>query len=163
MINFGTLCYLESKGRLLLGKKKYGRAKGKLNGFGGHFEKKDASFKSSLIREFKEETSIDILNPKLCGILVFKEKLTSGVVFIYKSKSFIGEPTESQEMTVSWHRKSSINTSLMWMNDQVWFSLFQNNLPFIAVFSGEKIGDLSSEITIKVVNRINEKDYQKYI
>ena len=59
---------------------------------GGHVEKGE-SFTESAVREVKEETGLDIKNPKLCGTVHWCHKDTDEryIVLLYKSNEFSGE------------------------------------------------------------------------
>ncbi len=54
-----------------------------------------------IIREFKEETGLTLLNPRLQGISYWKHK-EEGIVFIFTANEFSGNLTESTEGTLHW-------------------------------------------------------------
>ena len=54
-----------------------------------------------VIREFKEETGLDLKNPKLKGISYWKDS-TEGVIFIYVAEDFEGNLQESEEGKLEW-------------------------------------------------------------
>lgn len=152
--NLVSLCYLidEDNQNILLGKKKYGGAMGKYNGFGGKVEYSDTSIKAAVIREFKEETNVNIEDPQLNCILKInkldptshnKESIT--FIYIYLAHKWTGEPKESYEMSVEWIDINKIHYDQMWENDKYW-------LPFA-------IGNRKCEIDIasffdKPINRM---------
>lgn len=69
---------------------------------GGHIEKRE-SFVQSVVREVKEETGLDIKNPKICGIKQFElEKNIRFIVVFYKTNEFSGELKSSREGEVFW-------------------------------------------------------------
>lgn len=75
---------------------------------GGHVEKGE-SFIDSVIREMKEETGLDIKNPKLCGIKQFPpEDAERYVVILYKTDEFEGEISSSDEGKVEWVKKEDL-------------------------------------------------------
>jgi len=162
MTKYATLGYLKRDNKYLLGKKKYGGAKGKLNGFGGKVDDTDDSFKSALIREFKEETNLDIKNPRLRGTLVFPNENELHVIYVYNIEEYDGIPEESEEMTVGWYAVDDINLKEMWPNDQVWFNLLNLPFDFVVVFSGSNIDDYNTDIKIRLIKNINENTYKKY-
>ena len=68
-----TLCYIENNGRVLMlhrVKKKEDINKGKWIGIGGKLETGETPLKC-IIREAKEETGLQLLNPVLRGIVYF--------------------------------------------------------------------------------------------
>ncbi len=127
--NLATLCYLIDEDRILLGKKKYGGAKDKINGFGGKVEYTDKSIADAVIREFKEETNIDISSPILTSVLFFNSLDTKTQekknvnIYVYIANSYKGIPEESEEMTVEWIDLKSIPFDQMWENDRLWFNI----------------------------------------
>ncbi len=80
---------------------------------GGHVEK-DEPFVESTIREIKEETGLDIVNPILCGICQWNP-LNGGryIVFLYKCNTFSGQLKSSKEGEVFWiEEKDLLNYKL---------------------------------------------------
>lgn len=75
---------------------------------GGHVEKGE-SFTRSIIREVKEETNLDIINPILCGIKQFQtEEDARYVVLFYKCNNYQGELKSSEEGEVFWIDKQGL-------------------------------------------------------
>ncbi len=77
---------------------------------GGHIEPKE-SFVASVIREVKEETGLDISNVRLCGVQQFTQAdgtYNRYIVFFFKSNTFSGELTASEEGDVFWIRRADI-------------------------------------------------------
>lgn len=76
---------------------------------GGHVNKGE-SLHDAVIREVKEETGLDIHNPKLCGIEEFKnEKEDRYLIFFYTCNEFSGEIKSSNEGEPFWLKKSKID------------------------------------------------------
>lgn len=76
---------------------------------GGHVEKGEY-ITPSVIREVKEETGLDIEEPKLCGIKEF-HKMKDGkryIVFLYSSDKFSGELKSSNEGEIFWYPLSDL-------------------------------------------------------
>ncbi|AVM25484.1 8-oxo-dGTP diphosphatase [Bacillus pumilus] len=75
---------------------------------GGKMESGE-SVKDSVVREFREETGIYILNPQLKGVFTFTIKEGDQIVqewmmFTFMSDSFTGKNvTESEEGILKWH------------------------------------------------------------
>lgn len=77
---------------------------------GGHVEPKE-SFVSSVIREVKEETGLNIENPVLCGIKQFQTKSGARyIVLFYKTNKFSGELVSSDEGRVFWIKRSELES-----------------------------------------------------
>lgn len=69
---------------------------------GGHVELNEP-FYTSVIREVKEETGLDIEKPQLCGVKQFPtEDGARYVVLLYKTNQFSGELKSSSEGEVFW-------------------------------------------------------------
>ncbi len=70
---------------------------------GGHVEPEESCV-ASAIREVKEETGLDISNVKLCGVKQFTQQngLYRYIVLFFKSCTFSGELTSSDEGKVFW-------------------------------------------------------------
>ena len=76
---------------------------------GGHLEEKE-TLEESVVREMKEETGLEIKNPKLCAIKEWD--WGNGVRYLgllYKTNDFKGELKSSNEGEVFWINKKDIN------------------------------------------------------
>lgn len=74
---------------------------------GGHIEKNE-SIIDAVIREMKEETGLDIQNPRLCGIKQFPIENGRYIVFLFHTDEFLGEVTSSEEGEMIWVKKSDL-------------------------------------------------------
>lgn len=74
---------------------------------GGHVDKEE-SFVEAIIREIKEETNLDIYNPKLVGIKQFQEKGYRYITFLFKTNEFEGNLKSSDEGEVMWVKRSNL-------------------------------------------------------
>ncbi|MDO8570117.1 MAG: NUDIX domain-containing protein [Candidatus Daviesbacteria bacterium] len=164
-MKIATLCYLidSKKKRVLLGKKKYGGAKGKLNGFGGKVETKDITILECIKREFLEETGISLNNPKLSNVVFFnwegeKENL---VVYVYKCTNWSGDPKESEEMTADWYKLDSIPIGKMWASDSIWFPLAIKYSELIINLYFQPNKDQPKEVSIKFNEKLYENIHEK--
>lgn len=108
---FTVLCLIEDGDRLLL----QDRVKADWKGYtlpGGHVENGE-SFVDAVIREMKEETGLDIYEPKLVGVKQFPIEGGRYIVMLYKATKFSGEVVSSAEGRMEWveySRLSEINT-----------------------------------------------------
>ncbi len=75
---------------------------------GGHIEPGE-SFVDAVIREMKEETGLDIFNPKLCGIKQFPTPEGRYVVLLYKTDEFSGELVSSEEGQMEWIYRENLD------------------------------------------------------
>ena len=94
-----TACYLVKEDKVLLIKfnKKWGQVYAPI---GGKMEYGETPTEC-VIREFKEETGLELKNPKLKGISYWKDS-TEGIIFIYVSENFDGDLQESEEGRLEW-------------------------------------------------------------
>lgn len=76
---------------------------------GGHVEKHE-SIVQSVIREIKEETNLDIKNPKLVGLKQFQTADdVRYLVFLFKTNQFEGKLQSSSEGEVMWLKRSELD------------------------------------------------------
>ena len=71
------------------------------------------SFVDAVIREMKEETGLDIKNPRLVGVKQFPIKNGRYVVLLFKTTEYSGTVVSSDEGQMEWvesNRLSEINT-----------------------------------------------------
>ena len=99
-VELTVLCLVEDDNKILL----QNRVKKDWQGYalpGGHVER-DESFVDAVIREMKEETGLDIKNPKLVGVKQFPIKCGRYVVFLFKTNEYSGTLVSSDEGNMKW-------------------------------------------------------------
>lgn len=99
-VELTVLCLVEDGNKILL----QNRVKKDWQGYtlpGGHVER-DESFVDAVIREMKEETGLDIKNPKLVGVKQFPIKYGRYVVFLFKTNEYSGTLVSSNEGKMEW-------------------------------------------------------------
>lgn len=95
-----TACYLKKDNKVLMIKftKKWGQVYAPP---GGKFKKGESPL-DCIIREFKEETGLTLINPRLQGISYWQDSY-EGIIFIYTAENYKGNLTKvSEEGTLEW-------------------------------------------------------------
>lgn len=94
---------------------------------GGHVEKHE-SFQKSVIREVKEETNLDIINPELIGVKQFFDKNDYRyIVFFYRADHFTGKVKSSREGQLEWVKISDLKNQNLAYNFEQDLKLFLNS------------------------------------
>ena len=95
---------------------------------GGHIEPNE-SFISSVIREVKEETGLDISNVQLCGLQQWthQEGKYRYIVFFYKTNIFSGELKSSDEGKVFWIEKEDLYKYKLSSGFDKMYEVFEND------------------------------------
>lgn len=99
-VELTVVCLLEDGDKILL----QDRVKTDWHGYallGGHVEK-DESFLDAVKREMKEETGLEIRNPRLVGLKQFPIDNGRYLVVLFKATEWSGEPTSSEEGKMEW-------------------------------------------------------------
>ena len=99
-VELTVLCLIQDGNKILL----QNRVKEDWKGYtfpGGHVEAGE-SFVDAVKREMKEETGLDILNPRLVGIKQFPIENGRYIVLLFKATEFSGEVVSSEEGEMEW-------------------------------------------------------------
>ena len=100
IVELTVLCLIRNGNRILL----QNRVKDEWHGYalpGAHVEKGE-SFVDAVKREMKEETGLDIYEPKLAGIKQFPIDNGRYIVLLFKANNFSGELISSAEGNMEW-------------------------------------------------------------
>lgn len=131
-----TLCFLLREGEVLLGLKKEGWGAGKWSSIGGKVEEGETLL-SGAVREIAEEIHVlaqeNHLEKRAEFLFRFIEEgeiVLEMEGHVYFLREWIGEPSESNEISPRWHKEGDIPLHVMWEDASHW-------LP--RVLSGEKI------------------------
>ena len=106
-VELTVLCLIQDGKRVLL----QNRIKEDWKGYtlpGGHVESGE-SFVDAVKREMREETGLDIINPKLVGIKQFPIDGGRYIVLLFKVVEFTGEVISSKEGQMEWIDRSRLS------------------------------------------------------
>src|SRR6056297_1555159 len=115
-----TLCYVFDDNEVLFIEKKRGHGEGRYVGPGGKVEDGE-SIAEGAIRETREETSIVVDSVEKMGKLEFYFAEDPFMqVHVFRSESFSGESSESEEATPVWLDADDLPYGEMWKADKHW-------------------------------------------
>lgn len=118
-----TILFLLKDDQILLAMKKRGFGEGRYNGVGGKVEAGE-TLEQAVVRECQEEIGVTPIDFSKVAEIIFDEQ-HKGVkerlqVHVYTSKSWDGEPIETEEMAPKWFKTSKIPYDQMWADDPYW-------------------------------------------
>lgn len=143
----------ENGKEVLMIDKKTGLGNGLVNVPGGHIEADETAVEAA-IREFKEETDLDILQPEHVGVLHFQFlDGTTLMGHVYFSHQYSGQIRETEEARGFWCPVKDIPYDRMWEDDRYWLPEALKGIRFNLV----SIFDDREMLSIKVT-RIEEDD-----
>ena len=132
-VELTNLCMVKKENKYLL----QNRIKEDWKGYtfpGGHVEPGE-SVVESVIREMKEETGLNIINPHLVGIKQFPIEEGRYIVFLFSCDDFSGKIMSSKEGKVGWYTKEEMEK----------LNLVDDFMELLKVFEGDKIEFLYNE------------------
>jgi 8-oxo-dGTP diphosphatase len=132
-----TLCYLKHDGNTLMlhrVKRKNDIHAGKWNGLGGKFEPGESP-EECVIREVREESGLEIVDPKLCGLLMFPGfKGNDWYIFVFTAEKFSGEMQENEEGYLKWIPDTELEALPLWPSDLIFLPWIREGKFFSAKF-----------------------------
>ncbi len=122
-----TLCYLirrKPTPAVLLGFKKIGFGKGKLDGIGGKLEPGETAAQAA-VREVTEETGVRIKTQDLVPVgdvrfLFPASREMEHHVYLFLARRWKGEPRETEEILPAWVPMAAIPWQKMWADAVHW-------------------------------------------
>ena len=147
-----TLCIIHQNSKILLGMKKRRFGVGRWNGFGGKVEQGE-TIEEAAVREFKEESCVEVLEISKRGILNFEFENNSEIleVHIFSIDKFKGIPKETEEMRPQWFSINDIPFEYMWSDDIFWMPLFLKGKKFKGTFYFDRPSN--KEYSAKIIRK----------
>lgn len=146
-----TLCFVFDDEEVLLIYKKRGTGEGLYNGPGGKVEDEE-SIKEAAVRETKEETHIEPIDPEKIGELDFyfgEEHFMN--VHIFKTNEYKGGAQETEEARPEWFNTSEIPLDEMWPDDKYWVQMMLDGKQFEGEFFFDEDGDEIREYNLEEI------------
>ncbi len=110
---------------------------GKWNGLGGKFEPAESP-EECVVREVREESGLEVANPKLCGLLMFPGfKGSDWYVFVFTATEFSGELQENEEGYLRWVPDEELESLPLWPSDHIFLPWIREGKFFSAKFNYE--------------------------
>ncbi|MBU0660877.1 8-oxo-dGTP diphosphatase [Patescibacteria group bacterium] len=150
-MKLATVCYITKDGKTLMlhrNTRKGDIHEGKWVGIGGKFDEEESP-EECIIREVKEETNLDIKNPKLCGILSsYNFKGADWMIFVFSSTDCKGELSSCAEGTLEWIPNEELHNLNLWEDNKRFLPLIDED----KFFSMKTIykGTDKEEITLSI-------------
>jgi 8-oxo-dGTP diphosphatase len=132
-----TLCYIEKDEMYLMLhriKKKNDLNQGKWIGVGGKFEQ-DESPDECMRREIKEETDLDVISYRYCGIVTFvSDQYETEYMHLFTIQDFTGSIKDCEEGVLEWIPKNTLSFLPHWDGDLIFLSLILDKArPFFSL------------------------------
>ncbi len=142
-----TVCYLKKDDKVLMIRfsKKWGNVYAPP---GGKFEKGESPL-DCIIREFKEETGLTLIKPKLQGISYWHDSF-EGIIFVYTAENYEGKQISiSKEGDLEWIKiEELLKIKQFEQNEKFTSYLFKNEL-----FEGKfLLNDKCKVIDYRIIN-----------
>ena len=140
-----TLCYIEKENKFLMlhrSSKKNDGSGGKWMGIGGHFEEGESPY-DCVVREVKEETGLDLVEPKYRAVVTFdSDEYESEQMHLFTCTEFSGTVGTCDEGELFWIDKTDVKGLNMWNGDLVFLDLLDTRKDFFSLklsYKGEEL------------------------
>ncbi len=144
-----TLCYVRDGDKTLMlhrVKKQNDMHEGKWNGLGGKVEKGESP-EECAIREVREESGLEVMDPILRGFICFPlfDGENDWNVFIYRFDGYNGTQQESAEGHLAWLDAEELKQVPLWEGDRIFMDWLDKDQIFSAKFNyhGGRLDDWS--------------------
>lgn len=150
-----TLLFLLRDDHILLAMKKRGFGVGRWNGVGGKIETGE-SIEQAAVRECTEEIGVKPHSLTKVARLsfVFPDDTPDILTHVFATKSWKGEPIETEEMAPQWFRLTDIPYHAMWQDDKLWLPHVLDGKKVIASFGFDNNENMLDDAT--VLNLVDE-------
>ena len=137
-MKLGTLVYLQRNQQTLMlhrVKKEQDYHEGKWNGLGGKLEPGETP-EECAIREVKEESGLDLVNPKLRGIITCPmfDQVDDWYVYLFRGTTFTGDLIDSPERNLDWIDDDNLLNLNLWEGDYIFLKWLDQDRFFSAKF-----------------------------
>ena len=137
MSTTGAVCYIRQNGRVLLQFKTPRRfGGGWWNAPGGKLDHGETP-EQAIMREVKEETSLDVTDLREHGTLMFyfgDVAEPDYLVHVFSTSHYSGEPQDSEEGRLQWFDEAALPYDEMWPDDRIWLPDLLAGRSFRGVF-----------------------------
>ena len=155
-----TLLLIQKEGKILLGEKKRGFAKGTLNGIGG---KQDfgETIDQAMVRETQEEIGVTPIDYVMVGKIAYdvwyNGEHVNMFVHIYTCSDYVGEIKETEEMLPNWYDENNIPVERMLEDDKLWIKYFLAKEKFVGKCKFDQNMHMLSH-KFKIVENVNDDE-----
>ena len=138
-MKLGTLVYLKRNSQTLMlhrVKKEGDYHEGKWNGLGGKIDPGETP-EECAIREVKEESGLDLVNPRLRGFITFPmfDGVDDWYVYLFTGTEFTGDLIDSPEGNLAWIDHDKLLELNLWEGDYIFLKWLDGDRFFSAKFS----------------------------
>lgn len=136
-IMLATMCYIDNGDSFLMlkrNKKENDIHEGLTISVGGKFEPGESP-EDCIVREVKEETNLDIISPKLRGIITFPsfDGEKDWYTYVFTATEYTGSMIEDcNEGELIWVKKTEIQNIKTWEGDYIFLDWLVKNKPFFS-------------------------------
>lgn len=162
MINT-SLCYIEQNGSYLLLhriKKEHDINRDKWIGIGGKFEEGESP-EDCVRREVREETGLELQEPRYCGIVTFQsdEMVETEFMHLFHVTRFSGEIRDCDEGVLEWISKERFAELPHWDGDRIFLTLLDREVPFFSLKLTYQKGVLVEALLNEKAIRVEDFSY----